>query len=96
MRSRRTTLEVVREFLSDVATVGRQPVWISVCAAYTAYVAVLGVYAYWGPQAGRALFFGADDRGSSADLVFGGVTVLTGVLGSMAGGLALDRMGGWR
>ncbi len=63
------------------------------CAAYTAYVAVLGVYAYWGPQAGRALFFGADDKGGSADLVFGGVTVLTGVLGSVAGGLALDKMG---
>ncbi|GIL51235.1 hypothetical protein Vafri_7090, partial [Volvox africanus] len=84
---------IAGEFLTDVATVFRQRVWVSVCAAYTAYVAVLGVYAYWGPKAGRALFFGADDRGGSADLVFGGVTVLTGVLGSVAGGLALDRMG---
>ncbi|GLI62008.1 hypothetical protein VaNZ11_004582, partial [Volvox africanus] len=84
---------IVGEFLTDVATVFRQRVWVSVCAAYTAYVAVLGVYAYWGPKAGRALFFGADDRGGSADLVFGGVTVLTGVLGSVAGGLALDRLG---
>ncbi|GLC66203.1 hypothetical protein PLESTF_000396100 [Pleodorina starrii] len=90
---RRGWRAVVREFLVDVATVLRQPVWVAVCGAYTAYVAVLGVYAYWGPKAGRALFFGADDRGGSADLVFGGVTVLTGVVGSVAGGLALDRMG---
>ncbi|GIL75350.1 hypothetical protein Vretimale_8027 [Volvox reticuliferus] len=90
---RRRWRAVVGEFLSDVATVLRQRVWVSVCAAYTSYVAVLGVYAYWGPKAGRALFFAADDRGGSADLVFGGVTVLTGVLGSVAGGLALDRMG---
>ncbi|EFJ49042.1 hypothetical protein VOLCADRAFT_59957 [Volvox carteri f. nagariensis] len=90
---RRSWRDVVREFLADVATVCRQRVWVSVCIAYTAYVAVLGVYAYWGPKAGRALFFGADDSGGSADLVFGGVTVITGVVGSVAGGLALDKMG---
>ncbi len=51
-RRRRTLREVVGEFCGDVATVCRQRVWVSVCAAYTAYVAVLGVYAYWGPQVG--------------------------------------------
>lgn len=51
-RRRRTLREVVAEFFGDVATVCRQRVWVSVCAAYTAYVAVLGVYAYWGPQVG--------------------------------------------
>lgn len=92
-RRRRTLREVVAEFFGDVATVCRQRVWVSVCAAYTAYVAVLGVYAYWGPQAGKQLFFGSESRDSTPDLVFGGVTVVTGVLGSVAGGVALDRMG---
>ncbi|KXZ51059.1 hypothetical protein GPECTOR_14g45 [Gonium pectorale] len=97
--SRRGLRAVLREFAADVATVGRQRVWVAVCAAYTAYVAVLGVLAYWGPQAGRALFFGPGSDGegagsaANADLVFGGVTVLTGVVGSVAGGVALDRMG---
>jgi hypothetical protein len=32
-----------------------------------------------GPKAGRALFFGeGEDQGTQADLVFGGVTVITG------------------
>jgi hypothetical protein len=43
------------------------------------YVAVLGVYAFWGPQAGKALFFSdADDASDAADLAFGAVTVVTG------------------
>ncbi|PNW82967.1 hypothetical protein CHLRE_06g301550v5 [Chlamydomonas reinhardtii] len=89
---------LLREFGGDVAIVLRQRVWLAVCGAYTAYVAVLGVYAYWGPQAGAALFFPRHEgdtgpRSSTADLTFGGVTVLTGVVGSVAGGLALDKMG---
>lgn len=51
--ARRPLRAVVREFMGDVATVFRQPVWRSVCASYTLYVAVLGVYAYWGPKAGE-------------------------------------------
>lgn len=47
------------------------------------------------PQAGKQLFFGSESRDSTPDLVFGGVTVVTGVLGSVAGGVALDRMGRW-
>ena len=39
---------------------------------------MIGAYAYLGPKAGRDTF-GID--GQTADLVFGAVTVLTGVLG---------------
>lgn len=31
--------------------------------------------------------------GETADLIFGAVTVLTGVFGTLAGGIALDRLG---
>ena len=46
-------------------------------------------------QAGRQLFFGSSDSSaaSSADLAFGGVTVATGVVGSMVGGMVLDYVG---
>lgn len=85
--------DVVAEFWTDVKTVFSQRVWVHVNMAYTLYVAVLGVYAFWGPQAGKALFFPPDDKSAQADYVFGGVTVLTGVLGSLAGGIFLDRAG---
>ena len=51
---------------------------------------VIGAYSFLGPKAGKAIF---EIPGETADLVFGGVTVLTGVLGTLFGGIALDRMG---
>eukprot|EP00798_Chlamydomonas_sp_ICE-L_P006590 gene6590-3244_t len=59
---------------NDVKVVMSQRVYATICPAYTAYVAVLGVYAFWGPQAGKALFFDVDDDSSDADLAFGGMT----------------------
>jgi hypothetical protein len=57
----------------------------ALCAA-----AFIGAIAYLGPKAGRDVF---GISGETADLVFGAVTVLTGVFGTLAGGLALDRVG---
>lgn len=54
------------------------------CAAF------IGAIAYLGPKAGRDVF---GISGEMADLVFGAVTVLTGVFGTLAGGVLLDRMG---
>ena len=54
------------------------------CAAY------IGALAYLGPKAGRDVF---SISGETADLIFGAVTVLTGVFGTLAGGIALDRLG---
>lgn len=58
-------------------------------AGYTAYTCVIGAYAYWGPKAAKALF--AMDN---ADTLFGAITVVAGVGGTISGGVALDRMGG--
>mmetsp|Transcript_5787 Transcript_5787/g.10034 ORF Transcript_5787/g.10034 Transcript_5787/m.10034 type:complete len:512 (-) Transcript_5787:461-1996(-) len=82
----------VKVFMTDVRIVVNQRVWVLACIGYTSYVAVLGCYAYWGPKAGKALYF-RESSGEQADLVFGGVTVVTGVVGSLAGGFLLDRMG---
>ena len=50
----------------------------------------LGRSPTWGPKAGRDVF---SISGETADLVFGAVTVLTGVFGTLAGGLVLDWLG---
>mmetsp|Transcript_6270 Transcript_6270/g.13766 ORF Transcript_6270/g.13766 Transcript_6270/m.13766 type:complete len:518 (+) Transcript_6270:206-1759(+) len=86
---------VLRTFWNDIKKVCAQRVWVIVDVAYTFYVAVIGVYGYWGPQAGRQLFFGTDSSSSAstADLAFGGVTVITGVVGSLGGGIILDLVG---
>lgn len=52
--------------------------------------AFIGAIAYLGPKAGRDVF---GISGETADLVFGAVTVLTGVFGTLAGGVLLDRLG---
>lgn len=51
---------------------------------------VLGAYAYWGPKAGAQVFSMSPE---GADLKFGGITVVTGVMGTILGGVALDRVG---
>jgi hypothetical protein len=81
---------VLREFAHDAGRVLRHGVWLNMVGGYTLYAAVIGVYAFWGPKAGKEIY---NMKGTSADLVFGGVTVVTGVLGGLAGGSALDLLG---
>ena len=76
--------------LSDVSLLFQNPTYRSNALASSAFTFVLGSYAYWGPKAGAALF---NLPLSSADSVFGAVTLFTGVVGTLAGGLALDRLG---
>jgi hypothetical protein len=80
----------MKELSRDLKDIASHNVWRHMCAAYTLYTAVLGVYAFWGPKAGRRIF---QMDGETADLVFGGVTVVTGIFGTLAGGTLLDYMG---
>jgi hypothetical protein len=82
--------EVAAEVGRDLKVVFSHTVWRHMVVAYTLYTAVLGVYAFWGPKAGKRIYHMS---GETADLVFGGVTVITGILGSLSGGLLLDRVG---
>jgi hypothetical protein len=82
--------DVTTEVARDAARVASHSVWLHMTAAYIMYTAVLGVYAFWGPKAGKRIY---QLQGESADVVFGGVTVITGVFGSLFGGLALDFLG---
>ncbi|PNY10096.1 protein spinster 1-like [Trifolium pratense] len=51
------------------------------------YNFVLGAYSYWGPKAVYNIYHMAD-----ADLVFGGITVVCGIVGTLAGGFVADFM----
>jgi hypothetical protein len=82
--------DVSVELARDASRVASHTVWLHMTAAYIMYTAVLGVYAFWGPKAGKRIY---QLQGESADVVFGGVTVITGVFGSLFGGLALDVLG---
>ena len=55
-----------------------------------AYAGVIGAYAYLGPKSGAQTF---QISGETADLTFGAITVLTGVFGTLIGGIVLDAMG---
>ncbi|PPD69485.1 hypothetical protein GOBAR_DD33628 [Gossypium barbadense] len=48
---------------------------------------VQGAYSYWGPKAGYKIY-----NMSDADLIFGGITIVCGILGTLAGGYVLDLM----
>ena len=82
--------DVASEVGRDLKVVFSHRVWRHMVIGYTLYTAVLGVYAFWGPKAGKRIYHMS---GETADLVFGGVTVVTGILGSLGGGLTLDRIG---
>ncbi|KAF3786821.1 putative sphingolipid transporter spinster-like protein 2 [Nymphaea thermarum] len=54
---------------------------------YISYNFVIGAYSYWGPKAGYAIY-----NMSNADLLFGGITIVCGIFGTLAGGYILDHI----
>ncbi|XP_015890456.2 probable sphingolipid transporter spinster homolog 2 isoform X1 [Ziziphus jujuba] len=54
---------------------------------YVSYNFVIGAYSYWGPKAGYNIY-----HMNNADLLFGGITVVCGILGTLSGGFILDSM----
>ncbi|MFS7920709.1 putative organic anion transporter polypeptide, major facilitator superfamily [Helianthus anomalus] len=54
---------------------------------YISYNFVIGAYSYWGPKAGYSIYHMTD-----ADLLFGGITIVGGIVGTLTGGFVLDYM----
>ncbi|KAL6785341.1 hypothetical protein ACKKBG_A03445 [Auxenochlorella protothecoides x Auxenochlorella symbiontica] len=75
---------------ADALALARLPVYVLVVAGMTCFTALLGALSYYGPRAGREVF---DIPAPTADVTFGGVTVFTGIVGTLIGGVALDGMG---
>lgn len=74
----------------DIKQLAERPVYIWVVAGMTFYTAVVSTLSFYGPQAATALF---DMSPKGVDLTFGGITVLTGVVGTLGGGVLLDKWG---
>lgn len=75
-------------FLEDIKTLFQSRTYTINVFGYIVFNFVLGAYSYWGPRAGYSIY-----NLENADLVFGGVTVICGIFGTVAGGLILDKIG---
>ncbi|KAL6143954.1 hypothetical protein ACLB2K_054649 [Fragaria x ananassa] len=74
-------------FMKDMKELLVEKVYIVNVLGYVAYTFVIGAYSYWGPKAGYNIY-----HMKNADTMFGGVTIVCGVLGTVAGGFVLDYM----
>ncbi|KAK7302626.1 hypothetical protein RJT34_13518 [Clitoria ternatea] len=74
-------------FLNDMKALLLDKVYVVNILGYIAYNFVIGAYSYWGPKAGYNIYHMTD-----ADLVFGGITIVCGIVGTLAGGFVLDFM----
>ncbi|KAI4387189.1 hypothetical protein MLD38_005038 [Melastoma candidum] len=80
-------LNQASRFLKDMKVLLVDQVYIVNVLGYVAYNFVIGAYSYWGPKAGFSIY-----HMSNADMMFGGLTIVCGILGTLAGGFILDRM----
>ncbi|KAK7246672.1 hypothetical protein RIF29_41542 [Crotalaria pallida] len=74
-------------FKNDMKALLLDKVYVVNVLGYIAYTFVLGAYSYWGPKAGYNIYQMTD-----ADLIFGGITIVCGIVGTLAGGFVLDFM----
>ncbi|WVY92678.1 hypothetical protein V8G54_031766 [Vigna mungo] len=79
--------EKFSRFLKDMKALLLDKVYVVNVIGYIAYNFVIGAYSYWGPKAGYNIYHMAD-----ADLIFGGITIVCGIVGTLAGGFVLDYM----
>ncbi|KAH7517701.1 hypothetical protein FEM48_Zijuj09G0092300 [Ziziphus jujuba var. spinosa] len=77
----------VSRFMKDMKVLLVEKVYVINVLGYIAYNFVIGAYSYWGPKAGYNIYHMED-----ADMIFGGITVVCGILGTLAGGFVLDFM----
>ncbi|CAK9309117.1 unnamed protein product [Citrullus colocynthis] len=85
--SSNSLLKEVLQFMKDMKELLVNKVFVVNVLGYVAYNFVIGAYSYWGPKAGYSIY-----QMKNADMIFGGVTVVSGIFGTLAGGYILDRM----
>lgn len=74
-------------FWKDMKELLMEKVYVINVLGYIAYNFVIGAYSYWGPKAGYSIY-----HMSNPDMLFGGITIVCGIFGTLAGGYILDRM----
>lgn len=77
----------IHHFGKDMKELLQEKVWVINVLGYISYNFVIGAYSYWGPKAGQDIY-----NLASADLMFGGITIVCGIFGTLAGGFILDKI----
>ena len=78
---------------SELAACFASPVYLLTCGGYASYTAVVAGFSFYGPMYIRERKEWNYTE-SEADLVFGGIIVVTGLLGTGLGGYLLDKGSG--
>ncbi|XP_023733187.1 probable sphingolipid transporter spinster homolog 2 isoform X2 [Lactuca sativa] len=81
------TSNQLSRFGQDIKALLSEKVYVVNVLGYIAYNSVIGAYSYWGPKAGYSIY-----QMENADLLFGGVTIVGGIVGTIGGSVLLDRM----
>nr|GEZ51843.1 probable sphingolipid transporter spinster homolog 2 [Tanacetum cinerariifolium] len=74
-------------FWEDIKALLIEKIYVVNVLGYIAYNFVIGAYSYWGPKAGYSIY-----HMNNADMLFGGFTIMGGIMGTLAGGFIIDRM----
>ncbi|KAJ8529959.1 hypothetical protein K7X08_036794 [Anisodus acutangulus] len=82
-----SNLNELTRFWKDLKVLHLEKIYVINVLGYIAYNFVIGAYSYWGPKAGYNIY-----HMENADMMFGGITVVSGIFGTLAGGFILDRM----
>ncbi|XP_062226219.1 probable sphingolipid transporter spinster homolog 2 isoform X2 [Phragmites australis] len=77
----------IGHFGKDMKELLQEKVYVINVLGYISYNFVIGAYSYWGPKAGQDIY-----NMASADLMFGGITIVCGIFGTLAGGFILDKI----
>ncbi|RZC44344.1 hypothetical protein C5167_037293 [Papaver somniferum] len=80
-------LRQISRFGKDMKVLLKDKVYLVNVLGYVAYTFVIGAYSYWGPKAGYSIY-----QMTNADMTFGGITIICGIVGTLAGGFFLDRI----
>ncbi|KAL9229509.1 hypothetical protein vseg_004969 [Gypsophila vaccaria] len=74
-------------FSKDMMALFSEKVYMVNILGYVCYNFVIGAYSYWGPKAGYNIY-----HMENADLLFGAITIVCGIFGTLSGGYILDHI----
>ncbi|KAF8090113.1 hypothetical protein N665_0486s0011 [Sinapis alba] len=77
----------ITQFARDMKVLCKERVFVVNVLGYIAYNFVIGAYSYWGPKAGYNIY-----KMRNADMIFGAVTIICGIVGTLSGGFILDHV----
>ncbi|KAL8195291.1 hypothetical protein R6Q57_025694 [Mikania cordata] len=82
-----STSKQLSRFWQDIKALLLEKIYVINVLGYIAYNFVIGAYSYWGPKAGYSIY-----QMNNADILFGGITIVGGIVGTLGGSIILDRM----